>query len=99
MFFCTNLSAQIKTDYDTLQDYRMERMQLHLEKFHKSYSTGAAMYIGGLALVGVGVAGSKVNVPIVAIGGGINFIGSFVMIAAHKEIYRASQVRRAKKKK
>ena len=57
------------------------------------------MYIGGLALVGVGVAGSKVSTPLVGIGAGVNFLGTIVMIAAHKEIYRASQVRRAKKKK
>lgn len=96
LFWAINANAQVKTDYDTLQDYRMERIQLHLEKFHKSFSTGSAMYLGGVALAGVGLASSKPNTVLIGIGGGLNFIGSIVMIAAHNEIRRASQVRRNK---
>jgi hypothetical protein len=91
-----NVSAQVKTDYDTLQDYKIERIQLHLEKFHKSFSTGSAMYLGGIAMAGVGLASSKPNTILIGIGGGLNFIGSIVMIASHNEIRRASMVRRNK---
>lgn len=86
----------IKTDYDTLQDYRIERIQLHLERFSKTYSVGTVMYFVGIGVAGIGLAQTHVNGTLVGIGGGLNIVGTFIQIAAHTEIRRAAMVRRNK---
>lgn len=89
-------NAQVVTSaYDSVQDARLEKIQMHLERFSESHDAGATLWFIGLAGV---VAGGVFENPYISIGGGaMSFIGSCIMISAPKYVGRAARVGRPKK--
>lgn len=93
-FACTSHAQIIKTSYDSIQDIRFQHVQLHLEKFANTYQSGGFLYFVGLGIAGAGLAQNKPKWAMVGIGGGLNILGSLIMIAAHAEVKRAALVKR-----
>lgn len=84
----------IPSAYDSVQDARMNKVQMHLERFAKSHDAGATLWFIGLTGV---VAGAVFENPYVSIGGGaLSFIGSCIMICAPKHVGKAARVGREK---
>lgn len=85
----------IKSQYDSVQDRRMEVVQLKLKKFHDQYYRGAALWYLGAAIAAISAPNTADNGPGgVYAGLGINFLGSIIMIASHKNLLEASKVGR-----
>lgn len=84
----------IPSAYDSVQDARMNKVQMHLERFSESHDAGATLWFIGLVAV---VAGGVLENPYVSIGGGaLSFIGSCTMISAPKHVGKAARVGREK---
>jgi hypothetical protein len=90
-------NAQIvRTQYDSLQDKKMELIQIRLEKFNKQFYTGASLWYVGLMITALSAQSSRDGNTMLFTGLGINTLGSIIMIASHKQIGRAGKVRRNK---
>lgn len=88
-------NAQVVTSaYDSVQDARMNKVQMHLERFSESHDAGATLWFIGLTGI---VAGAVFENPYISIGGGaLGFIGSCIMISAPKHVGKAARVGRGK---
>ena len=83
----------IKSKYDSIQDRRMEVVQFKLKKFHDQYYRGAALWYVGLAISAIAIPNTIGNGPgPLYLGLGLNFIGSIIMIASHKQLREAYKV-------
>ena len=83
----------IKSKYDSIQDRRMEVVQFKLKKFHDQYYRGAALWYLGLAITAISIPNVADNGPGgVYAGLGLNFLGSVIMIASHKQLREAYKV-------
>lgn len=83
----------IKSQYDSIQDRRMEVVQLKLKKFHDQYYRGAALWYVGLAVSAIALPNTADNGPGPLYAGlGLNFLGSIIMIASHKQLREAYKV-------
>jgi len=96
--FCISafiVNAQvIPSAYDSAQDARVEKIQMHLERFSESHDAGATLWFIGLTGI---VAGAVFENPYISIGGGaLGFIGSCIMISAPKHVGKAARVGREK---
>ena len=84
----------IPSAYDSVQDARMTKVQMHLERFSESHEAGATLWFIGLTGI---VAGAVFENPYISIGGGaMGFIGSCIMISAPKHVGKAARVSREK---
>lgn len=83
----------IKSQYDSIQDRRMEVVQFKLKKFHDQYYRGAALWYLGAVITAVSIPNIADNGPgSVYAGVGLNFLGTIVMIASHKHLKEAYKV-------
>lgn len=83
----------IKSQYDSIQDRRMEVVQFKLKKFHDQYYRGAALWYLGLAITAISIPNVADNGPgTVYAGVGLNLLGTIVMIASHKQLREAYKV-------
>ena len=89
------VNAQVvPSAYDSVQDARFNKVQLHLERFSASHAGGATFWFVGL---GAAVVGSVVGSTPVMIGGGVmNFLGTCIMMSAPRHVGRAAMVGRPK---
>ena len=85
----------VKTQYDSLQDRRMEVVQLKLKKFHDQYYRGAALWYLGAVITAISIPNTADNGPGgIYAGVGLNLLGTIVMMASHKNLLEASKVGR-----
>lgn len=84
----------IPSAYDSAQDARIEKIQMHLERFSTQHASGATLLFVGLgaSLVG-GITGSD---PILVGGGMMSVIGGCMMISAPRHVGKAARVGREK---
>ncbi len=83
----------IKSQYDSIQDRRMEVVQIKLKKFHDQYYRGAALWYLGAAITAISIPNIADNGPGgVYAGVGLNLLGTMIMIASHKQLREAYKV-------
>ena len=83
----------IKSQYDSIQDRRMEVVQFKLKKFHDQYYRGAALWYISLPITAIAIHNMEGNGPgTVYAGLGLNLLGTIVMIASHKHLLEAYKV-------
>ena len=85
----------VKTQYDSLQDRRMDIVQIKLKKFHDQYYRGVTLWYLGAVITAIAIPNTEGNGPGPLYAGlSLNFLGSIVMIASHRHVLNASNVGR-----